>query len=206
MKYKRNNTSEKTPIAIERKRNNIPSSSSKPKKNLPRYNGKHPGGRTPKYNSDLFPKQAYEVCSRMGAYHRDLAALFNVREETIWKWMQDHEEFSKKVRQGMDEWMNDVGKKSTRELMQGFEYEEVTTKETTLSQGRGKDKITLPATETITMKKKALPNMGAIAFWLKTKARLPDGTREFVDYKAVEVGNLDDDKPLEIRVTIGDEE
>ena len=205
MKYKRNNNHKpgnKTTTALVERKNNHSNSNPKPSTNSNIKKKKHAGGRPPKYNADLFPNQAYVACSRMGSTMVDLAKLFNVTEVTVHQWMHDYDEFSKYVKKGTDEWTNKVAKNSLRMLIEGFEYEEVTVKQLTISQGRGADKITLPATETTTMKKRCLPNMGAIAFWLKNKSFKEDGDREFKDYKAVEIGNMDDDKPLKIRVTL----
>ena len=189
MQYKRNNTSNETPV--RRRRNN----SVKPAST----NGKKVG-RPPKYNPDLFPNQAYAACSQWGAMHKELAQLFDTTEGMIHQWVQMHEEFSKCIKKGIYEWGTKEAIKSLRKLVTGFSYEEKTVKEFMLSQGRGKARITLPATETITVTKCVPPNMGAVAFWLKCRMR-----EDWKDYKAIELGNLDDGT-LKIRVTVGDGE
>ena len=196
MEYKRNNIkkgiSDSSPTRT--RRNN-----SKPKD--PPSNGKkNKGGRPPKYNPDLFPKQAYAACSQWGAMHKELAELFGTTEGTISQWVQTYDEFSKAIKKGIYEWGTKEAIKSLRKLVTGFSYEEKTVKQFMLSQGRGQAKITLPATETTTTTKYIAPNMGAVAFWLKCRMR-----EDWKDYKAIELGNLDD-KPLKIRVTVGDEE
>ena len=79
-------------------------------------------------------------------------------------------------------------------MVEGFYYNEVVVVKT-------KDGI-----EKVIVPKYSPPNMGAVAFWLKCKLRDGDPDDEedtgWRDYKAVEIGNLDDGKPFNINVTI----
>ena len=180
------------------KRNNIQKPKPKPKKKKPAKHGHKGGGLL--YKPDLFPQQAYIACSELGAFDFELAKLFGVSIECIRIWKREHEEFGAQVNKGVIEYGNQICVLNLRKRVEGFTYPEVKTEEITLVQGRGKNKIALPAIKTTTTIKYVIPDVGALAFWLKNKMR-----DDWKDYKAVEIGNLDG-KSLDIRVTVEDDD
>lgn len=59
------------------------------------------GGRPSKYNPDVHVKQAYEL-ALLGLTDAEMAAVFDVSEQTLNAWKQAHPEFLESLKMGKD--------------------------------------------------------------------------------------------------------
>ena len=121
------------------------------KKSPAQQNGKKVAGAKTAYEPDRHPHDAYIACSRMGAEHKDLAALFEVHLSSIERWIGDYPQFRLAIRAGRDEWSSRHIEDSLKRRAMGFETVEVTESL--------KDGI-----KTVT--KQVPPDVGACIFWL----------------------------------------
>lgn len=141
-------------------------------------------GRPTQYKEE-YVEQAYVACNKLGAIDKDLAELFKVTEKTINEWKKCHPDFCESIKNGKSEYDVKTAVNCLKKRVEGFEYTEVIKEVKT--DGDGKI-ISKSAKE---FKKRVIPDVGAISFFLKNRDRL-----NWKDYKAVEVGNLDN-KPFE---------
>lgn len=116
----------------------------------PKDNGKHPGGAPSLYDPDRMPHDAYVMCSRLGAENKDIAAMFDVSEKAIEKWLRNYPVFRLAVRKGRDEWDSGNIEISLKRRAMGYEYTET--------------KQTVKGSE-ISHRHMA-PDVGACIFWL----------------------------------------
>lgn len=153
---------------------------------IKRPNGdKRKNGRPSKYNL-LFDNQAKVACREMGATDVQLSKLFGVSEVTLNAWKKEHPEFFKSIKEGRDQFDSEKVEKSLLGRALGYDYMEVRTEDITLTQGRGKGAIKLPAIKVTRTTKHVLPDVGAQCFWLKN--RQPS---RWKDIKAVEITGRD---------------
>lgn len=114
---------------------------------------------TTKYKPE-YDRQAYKAgCA--GFTDKDLADMFGVNVSTITRWKQNHETFCTSFKKGKDDFDSDKVENALLRKALGFEYKETQTNlgadgEPILEQTRITHKI-------------ALPDTGAIAFWLKNR-------------------------------------
>ena len=141
------------------------------------------------YNPLIHPYQAYVACADMDATQKEVAVLFGVEVKAIYEWQRMHEEFAYAIKKGTYESNNKAALVSLRKLVAGYAYEE-TTKEI-MPDGSKHVKI---------VTKHIPPSLGAVCWWQKNRLR-----DEWKDYKAVELGTLDN-KPWNITVKLIDED
>ena len=106
---------------------------------------------------------AEEACDKLGAKDKDLAALFRVTPETIWRWKKTHEEFFIAIKRGQDLFDNREVEKSLKSRALGYSYTETSTK----TSGKGKKAYV----EVTVSNKKMAPDIGAAIFWLTNRAQ-----------------------------------
>lgn len=144
------------------------------------------GDKRVKYNPDLFPKQALVACTEMGATTKVLAKLFDVSESGIEFWLKKHPEFKEAVKQGKENHDNGRVINALLRSAIGYEYEELKVEEIELTNGRGKNKVTVPAVKKTITYKQTAPNPVSIIYWLNNRDR-----QNWKNYKAVEItGNI----------------
>lgn len=84
---------------------------------------KNKGGAPTKYKND-YADQAYRLCL-LGFTDKELAAYFDVEEQTINNWKKEHEDFAASVKKGKDIADGDIAE-SFYKRAKGYDYEEVT--------------------------------------------------------------------------------
>ena len=135
-----------------------------------KYNGqkKNGRGRPSSYRSE-YAVQAKRIVSTMGCSNPELAQALGISRSSVEKWMRDFPDFKSAVKEGRDAYDTRRVERTCLERALGFEYEEVTTKQITIKQGKGEDAVELPATET-TRTKKFLPgDRTLLMFWLQNR-------------------------------------
>lgn len=112
---------------------------------------------------DEYIDQARVACGEMGATRRQLAALFNVSEQTIKLWQKTKPGFKEAVQEGRDEFDNAHVEDALRNRALGYDYWEVTEE-----MARDADYKTGQAKMVVTkrVKKQVAPDVGAISVWL----------------------------------------
>jgi len=134
----------------------------------PRDNGKHPGGRTPKWNP-----QYCEIAKRfalLGMKDDEMADSMGIVRSTFYKWMHDYPEFSDAVKQGRENADGEVIAALFKKA-KGYEYTETETHES------DKDGVKL-----VTKVRHQPPDTGSMVFWLKN--RRPNEWRDRREYVA----------------------
>jgi len=144
------------------------------------------------YDSNTFPLLA-ERYAREGLNDKQIALKLGIAESTYYKFKILHIEFKEAIKRGKAP----VDIKVENALLKralGFEYEEKTTEVRISENGEAKPAIVK------TVKKTIIPDVGAIAFWLKN--RRPEKWRELkaIDHsskdgtmspKVIEIGYTD---------------
>lgn len=141
------------------------------KRTIPAPEEKNRGGRPSKYNPDIFPEQALKLC-KLGAMDKQIADFFDVSVESIDKWKQAHPKFLQSLKEGKDYYDSVRVESSLLQRALGYEFTETKVEEIELTGGKGKDKITIPATKVTTTRKFIPPSTTAQIFWLVN--RQPD--------------------------------
>jgi len=139
---------------------------------------KNKGGRPSCYKKE-YTEQAYNYCL-LGATDKDLAAFFNVSEQTINSWKEKQPEFLESLKRGKEIADSIVAQKLYHRAI-GYEHPEIITAS---YQGQ--------ITDTMTVTKHYAPDPTAAIFWLKN--RQPDKWR---DKQEIDLGNKDG-KPFEV--------
>ncbi len=116
--------------------------------------------------TDKFPKYA-EAYARQGLSDSEICENLSINRTTFYNWIKKHPKFKKALEDGRAPVILEVENALLKRAL-GFEYEEVTTEKKELSTGGVE-------TTTRTVKKQALPSLGAIAYWLNNRA--PDRWR-----------------------------
>lgn len=140
---------------------------------------KNKGGRPSSYKKE-YTEQAYNYCL-LGATDKDLAAFFDVSEQTINSWKEKQPEFLESLKRGKEIADAVVASKLYHRAI-GYEHIETITAS---YQGQITDKLDVI--------KHYAPDPTAAIFWLKN--RQPDKWR---DKQEVDLGNKDN-KPFEVR-------
>jgi transposase-like protein len=125
-------------------------------------------GPKSKYDSNLHPQITKWMC-RSGLTNEEIAKELRISKDTLWKWRDKYPEIAdalKTSRNFVDSLVEDALLK--RAL--GFEYEETEVNWITLPDGETKPGRIKK------IKKLALPDTGAMCFWLK--CRMPERWRE----------------------------
>jgi hypothetical protein len=65
---------------------------------LPKNNGKHPGGRTPKYRGEMVHQA--KVMARIGATEADIAEALRIDPLTLMRWKSEHPQFCRALTPG----------------------------------------------------------------------------------------------------------
>jgi hypothetical protein len=125
------------------------------------------GGRPSKYKPE-FTKQAFKL-ALLGAKDTELAAFFEVNQDTIVQWRKTIPEFSESLKVGKMEADTKVSKNLYRRAL-GFRYNEVTFEDTFEPRVDHKGVVDyVPVTKVKTVRKQALPDTTAQIFWLKNR-------------------------------------
>lgn len=151
-----------------------------PKKKAPakKETGKKlPGGSPTKYDVK-FNKMAETACERLGATDKDLAALFNVGEKTIYNWKNEHSEFLQAIKRGKDVFDIAIAETCLKKRVTGYTYTEVTSE-------RGKDGNLVVTKE---VQKELAPDTTALIFFLKNRSK--DRWRDKQDLDLNATGSL----------------
>ncbi len=127
---------------------------------------RHAGGRPCEFKEEYI-EQARVACSEMGATIEQLAELFSCAIQTLYTWGRRYPEFMDAIKSGQDYWNNLRIERSLLERAMGYEYEEVSRKNTVIKTRRGDTPI--PAEEITRTKKKTAPDTTAIMFWLQNR-------------------------------------
>jgi transcriptional regulator with XRE-family HTH domain len=128
-------------------------------------NGKNNVGWTSTYNAKC-ADMAFVLMSEHGLTEAELAKALTVSVPTLTKWKKEHSEMLLAIRDGKDQF--DVAKvqEALRSRALGYKYMEKSTKSTTITLGRGDNKITTPAEEVTVHEKSLAPDVTACIFWL----------------------------------------
>jgi len=123
-------------------------------------------GRDLQYNADLFVGQAYVLCRLYGATNVQLGEMFGVLSDTIWAWTKRYPDFSSAIKEGKKEYNSQKVEKSLLGRALGFDYweEKWARRKVPLNGDEEKFKFEMVLVEKT--KKKVLPDVGAIVFWL----------------------------------------
>ena len=124
----------------------------------------------PEYN-----KQAYRLCL-LGATDKDLAAFFQVTEQTINNWKKDHKDFFESLKDGKEIADAKVGEKLFQRAT-GYEHQE--------------DKVFCNSSGEVTVvptTKHYAPDPTSMIFWLKN--RRPDLWRDRVEHTGADGKDL----------------
>lgn len=107
-----------------------------------------------------------------------IAKLFGVTKDTLYKWMKRHPEFADSIKSARDNAHAMQVERSLVEMCTGFEYEEVKTEEVEVKMGRGRsvDAVQVPGIKTSRTLKRQLPNVSAIKYFLNN--RCPERWKE----------------------------
>ncbi len=132
----------------------------------PKLGERNKGGRSSSYDPDTYPELAKKLCAEFGADDKGLAQIFDVTTTTIDNWKNEHKEFFGSIREGKDLYDCKNVEISLLQRALGYDYIETKVEEITLSQGKGKAKISVPATKTTTINKIVPPSTTAAIFWL----------------------------------------
>ena len=122
-------------------------------------------GRPSKYNSDTFPEQAYKL-AKLGAMDKEIADFFDTHVDTIDLWKRTYPEFIRSIKAGKDHYDSRRVESSLLQRALGYEYTETKTEDIIITQGKGKDKISIPGTKVTTTNKIVPPSTTAQIFWL----------------------------------------
>jgi len=118
---------------------------------------------------------AEEMVARLGATHEEIARVFKCTVDAIRNWIEFLPEFAIALKRGKDRYDNTRVEAALRNRALGYEYEEITVEEITLTQGRGEDRISVPAIKTTRHIKQRAPDVVSCMFWLQN--RNPDRWR-----------------------------
>jgi len=102
---------------------------------------------------------AYNACSRNGARISDLAQIFGVHIDTIYKWMRAYPAFREAIVRGRDEYDTEKIERRLVDLALGYEYEDTIAEKD--SQGR---------TRLRKISRQMPPNVTAMIFYLKNRS------------------------------------
>lgn len=108
----------------------------------------------------LFESDSYTV--------REICEICDITETTYYEWMNTHSEFSEAIKTAKQVYLNKRLKeceKSLNKLVEGYEYEEVTTEFRRIKF----NDIETPAEIVKTVKKQVAPNLGAIIHYQTNK-------------------------------------
>lgn len=144
-------------------------------------------GRPTKFKKEYI-HQAFVACRVGGFSDGSLAELFSVSEATIANWKNDYPEFLESIQKGKDIFDTKGVENALLKRALGFEYQEVNTV-------LGKDGKPIKEKTKIT-KKQALPDTGAIAFWLKNRK-----SKRWMDRRDVTLAG-DKDRPLDNKIEV----
>lgn len=130
------------------------------------YRNREQDGRDLQYNADLFVGQAYVLCRLYGATNVQLAEMFGVNTDTLWRWTKRYLDFSSAIKEGRKEYNNLKVEKSLLGRALGHDYwEEKWARRKIPLNGNGKKfKYEMVLVERV--RKRVLPDVGAIVFWL----------------------------------------
>lgn len=110
-----------------------------------------------------------------GAIMVDTAKALNTSRVSLWAWIRDDEELQE-AKKSVEESMIDLAESKLMTRIKGYSYTETT------SERNEKGKMV----ETKKVVKSMAPDVGAIAFYLKTKAK----NRGYIEKQEFDVGDL----------------
>ena len=113
---------------------------------------------------------AFRYCQRHGGTDRDICTLLAIPPNSLRTWMRRNPEFKQAIQDGRDEYNVRKIERSLLQIALGYEYDEVTIRETVIKQGKGRKAIELPAIERTVTHKRVPPNSTAIMFALQNRA------------------------------------
>lgn len=116
------------------------------------------------YDSIRHPHAAYILCKEHGFMNIQLAEVFGVTESVISSWKNKYPGFERSINDGIDYFNSNVVEKTLLQTALGFDYEE-----TSITEGFDKNG-NLIETKSVS-KKKALPNVKAITYWLNNRRK-----------------------------------
>ncbi|HUT52896.1 MAG TPA: terminase [bacterium] len=158
------------------KRRTAPRKPGRPRKKKPA----NKGGRPTKYEKSM-KDRAYDLCAEAGLTDKQLGTAFGVDEATINRWKREHEDFSKALDKGKDEFDNRHAEASLLKAALGYSYTEIVKERT---------EDGMIVTREVT--KHAAPNPTCLIFWLKNRR-----SKRWNDKPELN----DDDEPFIIQVT-----
>jgi hypothetical protein len=153
-------------------------------------------GRKKLYKEE-FNDQARVACQEGGFTDAKLGKLFGVKPDTIYSWKKEYPAFARAVQDGKDAWDSEKAERSLAKRVTGFFYTEVTRELRPIYKEGLDGKATISGSEMVVtkrVKKYVVPDVGAIALWLKNRRR-----DRWKDYKAIEISGPDG-KPMEQNV------
>lgn len=125
-------------------------------------------GRPTTYKSE-YCEQAYKLCL-LGFTDDDLAAYFNVHQDTIYEWKKVYKLFSESIKRGKE--IADIEVvESLRKRAMGYQYDEVTYEkiEMKIDGIAEEDDIKTEANKKKVITKEIAPDVTAQIFWLKNR-------------------------------------
>lgn len=151
----------------------------------------HKRGRPTNFNFDHI-HVARAACVEFGATDEQLTALMKCTLGQLRRWIETIPDLKDAIQGGRDKFNTEKIEKTMLQRALGYDYEEHSIKRTTITAGKGKAKVRLPAEEHTVTKKHAVPDMTAIMFflqnrnparWRNVKYLIADGEVRTVDRK-----------------------
>ena len=125
-----------------------------------RSNGKHPGGRPTKYNSEFHPALV-KALGEQGKTVTEICADMKISTSTFVLWQQNHPEFSIAIKDAREK-ADEIVEQSLYRMAKGYEHE--VEKPMVVGDGLGESHV-----EIVKYTERLAPNTTAMIFWLKNR-------------------------------------
>jgi len=144
------------------------------------------GGRPTRYQGD-YPDLAFRFCLlKKDATDEDLASLFDVNVDTIYRWKNVHPEFSEAINEGKERADTRVAGAMFNNACGAEWVEEQAIKVKTVTYDNGKRVKEEEHVEVVEVKRRAAPNVVAGIFWLKNRQGWKDRVDHGIDDESLE--------------------
>lgn len=122
-------------------------------------------GYRPEY-ADL----AFRMAAYMGMKEEEIARALSISQAVFDKWKCERWDFYNAIVNGLDYFNRKTVEGCLMKRITGYETEEVTTEETTITMNKDGGKVKLPAQKVVRTRKTVGPDVGAIQFWLMNRS------------------------------------